>query len=177
MFGSASRKAKKLAEARDVEGLLQLLGSDDPKEREAAANGLSMLRDEPNGPRRDRVISALMRAAGDTDSDVRGQAIFSLGELHSREAADLLVRSLSDQDQWIRLFAVVAVSRIRDVRAVPRLIELLADEEPLVRQQVAWALSEFGGAEVEAALRRTMASEREEDVRSAAEESLRRITS
>jgi HEAT repeat protein len=99
MFGS---KAKKLAKAGDVAGLLALLSSLVERERAAAANALS----DPTllGPYRSDVIDRLMSLASDDDAGVRGQAIFALWRVEADDALDVCLKALDDQDWMVRLF-------------------------------------------------------------------------
>jgi HEAT repeat protein len=165
-------KVKRAAAARDVEALLRFLTSDRPKDRAAAANSFVMV--DP-GPARERVVRGLFLAAQDADENVRGQAVFALGEMRALEARERFLGALGDPDWSVRVFGGVAVSRVEDGRAVPRLQELLHDAMWLVRQQAAWSLGELADPDDVRSmdlLTKAGSSDHDKDVRNAALEAL-----
>jgi HEAT repeat protein len=127
---------KQLAEARDVDGLVSLLGSPKPKVRADAANALGGLELQATGAE-----DALLARLDDSDTNVRCQVAFALGQIRSKAAWDPLEGMLSDADSMIRLFAVNALSFIDPVRAGPTIAPLAHDPESLVREQVALCLA------------------------------------
>ena len=125
-----------MADGRDVDGLIALLGSPKPRERAEAANALGGL-----GLRATEAEHALLATLDDPEINVRGQVAFALGQIRSNAAWDRLERLLADDDWSIRLFAVNALSYIDPVRATPKIAPLANDPEPLVREQVELCLA------------------------------------
>jgi HEAT repeat protein len=123
--------AEKLKEAGDVAGLIGLLQSGSGKDRADAANALA---GQPEAE------DALIAALDDADVDVRGQAIFALGEVGSERAFGRIADFLHDRDWSLRAFAVNALTWIDYDRAVDLVRPLADDEDELVRDQVRMTL-------------------------------------
>jgi HEAT repeat protein len=124
---------KRLKDARDVGGLIALLGSGSTDERADAANALAEL---GAGEAEDVLISAL----ADPEVEVRGQAIFALGQLRSTRAFPRIADFLHDSDWSLRVFAVNALTWIDHEQAVELVRPLADDEDELVRDQVRMTL-------------------------------------
>ncbi|MBU4563131.1 MAG: HEAT repeat domain-containing protein [Desulfarculus sp.] len=98
----------------------------------------------------------IMALAGSQCYQVRGVAIYSLGEIGETRAVDLLIGMLQDPDRHIRRIAVRALGKIGDNRAVEPLVAVLNQqgENVTVRCTAAWALGQMGDPQACAALER-----------------------
>lgn len=87
---------------------------------------------------------------------VRGVAIYSLGEIGETRAVELLIGMLQDPDRHIRRIAVRALGKIGDKRAVEPLVVVLDQqgENVTVRCTAAWALGQMGDPQACVALER-----------------------
>ncbi|HVQ30152.1 MAG TPA: M56 family metallopeptidase [Vicinamibacteria bacterium] len=99
--------------------------------------------EERRAPPPDRVVAALTGAVRDTDSEVRKEAVYALGELRAPQGAPALASALSDQDAEVRSQAAFALGQIRSEAAVGPLTTALADKAPEVRQQAVFALGQI----------------------------------
>ncbi|HEX6629427.1 MAG TPA: M56 family metallopeptidase [Gemmatimonadaceae bacterium] len=86
---------------------------------------------------------ALIGALHDSDLEVRQTAVWSLGNVGNRNAADALAAVLSDQNSEVRRRAAWALGNLDLKQAPPALINLLRDNEPETREIAAWALYEI----------------------------------
>jgi beta-lactamase regulating signal transducer with metallopeptidase domain/HEAT repeat protein len=86
---------------------------------------------------------ALIAALHDSDLEVRQTAIWSLGNVGNRNAADALAAVLSDQNSEMRRRAAWALGNLDLKQAPPALINLLKDNDPETREIAAWALYEI----------------------------------
>lgn len=68
--------------------------------------------------------------------------------------------------------AAIVAGNSGDTRLVPALYEALADDEELVRGAAAWALGQFGGSEVNEALKRRLDEESSSTIREEIEKAL-----
>jgi HEAT repeat protein len=86
----------------------------------------------------DRAFQALIALLADESPDVRGQAVWNLGNLKSRakETVPLLIGRLQDEDDWTRRRAVFALGQIGpDAKdAVPALTKLTGNNDPLAQE-------------------------------------------
>jgi HEAT repeat protein len=124
-------KAERLADAGDVAGLLTLLQSGSKRERADAANALATHPDAED---------ALITSLSDPENEVRGQAIFALGQLRSKRAFAPIADFLHDRDSIIRVFAVNALGFIDWQQSLDLIRPLADDEDELVRDQVRMTL-------------------------------------
>jgi HEAT repeat protein len=94
------------------------------------------------------LLPALIRATGDPDSEVRANAIVSLGHLGAPAAAAVpaLIVALGDEDKGVRSNACEALRAIGPAArpAIPALVNLLVDHDPEVRRQIIMALKAIG---------------------------------
>jgi len=115
-----------------------------PLRRRAAAIELAHF-----GAEADKVVPALVKALGDSDREVRVNAIASLqvyGE-KSKPAGPVLLGMLKqDLDGPFRQQVVALLGVIKDQEAVPMLAVALGDRDPEVRIQATRSLGRFGSA-------------------------------
>ena len=166
------RHSKELAEAADVEGLINALGHQDVQRSRFLRGRVVRDLGELSSPRAipalarvlasdpdpacrcfaaralgmvedQRSLSALRDALRDRDRNVRIWAIESLGLLRDREGVEKLIDCLGDEDKWIREKAVRALGKIGDHRATSPLISRLGDRKALVRKAAASAFLEL----------------------------------
>ena len=87
---------------------------------------------------------ALTLLLKDEDSEVRAQALRTLGDLRYQPAAVAVTANLKDPDQRVRMFAALAVGRMKYAAALPEVIELLrtnGDSDPWLRHAGVMALA------------------------------------
>jgi HEAT repeat protein len=170
-------KAKRLAKAEDVAGLLALAtGPESPSERADALNALASFDEEAAGPHYGDVLRAVRTAVRDPSADVRTQALFALGELRPPGAVDDLLAAVDDTDWGARLFSVILLAHFPEARATARLIAVVDDdEEGLVREAAASSLGDLADPEAIEPLRRAANQDPEREVRKAAKEALRKL--
>jgi HEAT repeat protein len=96
-----------------------------------------------------KTTQVLVRALGDSDLDVRAQAVELLGTLAEgsdksvkQEAARVLGIALKDRDPGIRLQAVEKLGTIEDDFGNKYLLKALKDPNPFVRQKVLEVLTQ-----------------------------------
>ena len=118
-------------------GLRNALSDDDARVRAAAARTAAR---RPDG---DTLREPLLRAASDTDAEVKVAAMRSLGVLGVSEAQTLLGAELSATDAEVRLAAVRALHRIDPAHAkiLPGVIALAGDSDARVSKAAAKALA------------------------------------
>ena len=134
---------KKLAERRDVPGLIRALRNRDPAVQYEAVEALGKIGDPAS-------TEALMGAlTGDQYSGIRWKAAEALGKIGA-PAVPHLITALKNQDEDIRWKAAVTLGEIGDTRAVGPLVDLLGDEDRFVRSRAAYALSLIGPPAVSA---------------------------
>ena len=111
-----------------------------------AALALTVMGPEAYTPLADALVS--------TESEVRKEALRSLGKLQQRTPLDPsavvphLLDALADRDATVRTIAATYLGIIHEnaEAVVPALMEMLKDENPEVRAAAATALGEFGPA-------------------------------
>ena len=171
------RMRSRVAVARkngNVAELLEILRSGPRRERADAANALAHL--GVDGARRGEVDRELLTAARDADVDVRGQALFAIAERRVAAAEPLLFEALQDKEWSVRLFAIHALASMHVRAAGKRVMQMLSDDDWwLVRQQAAYALADLRPGGAEQALMTAAESDRDDEVRKAARESLDRL--
>jgi len=94
----------------------------------------------------DEQIEKFIQDLKSTDSNLRKQAIWALGETRDPQAVESLISALKDKDPDIRSKAAFALGKIADIRAVEALFTALRDENSGVRASTAWALEIITGA-------------------------------
>jgi HEAT repeat protein len=124
-------RAKRLEKAGDVAGLIVLLQSGSTDDRADAAQALARFPEAED---------ALIPALSDPENEVRGQAIWALGELGSKRAFGQIADFLQDGDSILRVFAVNALAWIDHAESVELVRPLADDEDDLVRDQVRMTL-------------------------------------
>ena len=120
------------------EELSERLQSNYYKTRRGAIEELVEL-DEPGWD----VVSLLLHALRDEDEEVRGDAIYELGEINDLRAFEPLKTSLLDRSFHNRASAVIALSKFGEVALKP-LLEALGDETSIVLETIARVISEAG---------------------------------
>jgi HEAT repeat protein len=115
--------------------LLDLLDAGTPKEVAGAFNELAGRSGTMNAAEREQLGVAARRAAQDARDEVRGQAMFALGELGGD--TDLLMRGLEDTNWFVRLVSVSALFRRGVVLPQATLQRLRNDPDPLVQEAAA----------------------------------------
>jgi HEAT repeat protein len=102
-------------------------------------------------------LPVLIDLLGDSDLDVRVQAVSSLGRLGAvaQPAAPALVRALDDPSVRLRRAAVLALGAITPVsdETLEAIIRSLADPDTAVQDNATWALRSLGGRAVPALTR------------------------
>lgn len=78
-------------------------------------------------------VGALIRALGDSQLDVRHEAVVGLGRLPTPESAKALRKALSDRGDEVRLASVRTLGRMRTPEASAALIEASRDDKYMIR--------------------------------------------
>jgi HEAT repeat protein len=91
-------------------------------------------------------VEPLIKALGNSDCDMRVNAIDALGDIGDVRAVEPLVTTLKDEEGRVRYRSASALGKIGDARAVQPLIGLLSDDNWAVRQVAAEALGAIGDA-------------------------------
>jgi HEAT repeat protein len=126
-----------LARARDVQGLVRLLGSPDPDIRQQACEALTRL-----GP---ESVPALTAALDSSASPVRLGVIETLGGIPGPGSAGALVRHLAAEKHIeLRYATLLALGEIGDAGAVPHLLVFLQHPDKYLRYGAALALGKTG---------------------------------
>jgi HEAT repeat protein len=113
-----------------------------PSRRRAAATELARFTGEA-----DKVVPTLVKALGDSDTNVRLNALESLKSYGEKsKAAGPVARQLvtHDPDQKVRQEAAALLGLIKDQDAVPILLTALDDRDPAVRVEAIRSLGRFG---------------------------------
>ncbi len=113
-----------------------------PSTRRTAAGSLSQYAAEA-----DKVVPALVRALGDSDQEVRLNALVSLRTFgaYPKAAGPALKEMLEhDQDDRIRKHAAGLLGSINDLAAIPSLIAALDDQDSGVCLEATRALGMYG---------------------------------
>jgi hypothetical protein len=120
------------------------------------------------------MVKCLEKALGDSDEDVRWQAVEALVKIGNPEVIPTLITALGDSDKYVRREAVEALGEIGTPEAVSGLITALEDSDEDVRRKAAEALGEIGTPEAVSGLI-TALEDSDEDVRRKAAKALGEI--
>ena len=88
-------------------------------------------------------VSALVQALKDQNTEVRANAIETLGMV-GESAVPVLIQALKDQDAEVRKGAILALGSIGSKDVVPVLIQALNDQSVSVRGNAAKVLDSIG---------------------------------
>jgi HEAT repeat protein len=124
----------RIGDPRARDRILEALSDPDPGVREAAAEGAGTLRD----PHATGALAALLTGSG--ASSTRYQAIWALGLIGDKEAAEALVGALGQGDNSDRLQLLQALGRTRHPVAVHALAREALVEDPMIALQAAQGL-------------------------------------
>ncbi len=158
-----------------VRSLIQALGDENHKIRQASAGGLGKI-----GPPAKDAVRALIKAAEDKEYGVRWQAIVALGEIGAvtQDVVPALIKALGDEEGAVWEAAARVLGEIGPLTedVVPALIKALEDEEK--RRFVAEALEKIGPLPKDAilALNEALRGEEDKDVRRSITRVLRTIS-
>ena len=123
------------------------------------------------------VVQSVKNALASADIDVKRRAIFRTVEATLAELApDLLSLMRSEKDPGLKSRYAWALGRLSYREAEPRLIASLSDPSEEVRTWSAWALGEIGNPKTEAHLRRALAREDIDNVRSSIGGALKKLS-
>lgn len=176
--------------------LLRALRDPNPDVRAVAAASLGRLRYVAAAPQ-------LVRALGDPNERVQAHAEWALenigkealpvllqgaqqpslrlrvfrllGRMKSPQAIPVLTEGLRDRNPQRRAVAAWALGEIGNRRAIPSLLSALNDPDPQVRREAALALGKLRATEVRSELVKRLKTDRNEQVRIAAQMALRQI--
>jgi HEAT repeat protein len=153
-FGPGRRPVSRVAEAAaDGEAARQRIAALFDQLRDRVRSSQIELTRRVRGVDPD-LMAGLRDLMASDDPRLRCFAVFTLGELKSRDALGTILCLLHDPDDGVRCYAADALAKIGDWRAV-RFLELgLADLDPDVRRHMVRALGELGGPSTVAILDR-----------------------
>lgn len=103
----------------------------------------------------------------------RRKALYALGRWGSPQAVTAIVSALPEMNELERISAADALGRIADDTALDGVLALAADSAPDVRRYAVKALDRIGTERALSAIRSLVEAEEVEEVRSAAQKSLR----
>ncbi|MFQ6055763.1 MAG: HEAT repeat domain-containing protein [Methanosarcinales archaeon] len=91
--------------------------------KEGALERLIKMRDS-------RAVEPLIKALGDSSSEVRENAAYALGELGDKRAVEPLIKALGDSSSYVRYYAAYALDKISAIIAhlIPKLPGLICKE-------------------------------------------------
>lgn len=147
----------------------QLAREEDAHVREASVEALGIL-----GMKSMVAVAACTRALSDPSGSVRSQAARALGRLGNPRAAEALVGALADSYWSVARDAGNSLANLGR-KAVPSLLEALVSDRPAVRCGALEVLGAIGDLGVREDIERLLVEERDEQVRSAAEEALGKL--
>ncbi len=137
----------KMAEKKDVEGLINTLHDRNPDVRQAAAEALGQMGDTT-------AVNALVEAYKDADQYVRCAVVEALEQLDTTAVLPFMVRALNDNDPYVRTCGAKSLSKIgsTDPRLIKPLLTALKDNDAQVRWYIVEALMPFKDQQVISAL-------------------------
>ncbi len=144
-----------------------VLGLDVPKRFKVELLGLT---------KSNQVVNELNQALKDSDSDVRGNAAFTLGNIGSETAIPGLLKALEESNKDVRWKAAFALGKIGTETAIPGLLKALEDSDEYVRRNAAFALGNIGSETAIAGLLKAL-KDSDESVRGNAAFALAKIGS
>lgn len=121
-------------------------------------------------------LVGLIEALGDSDRDIRQNAVEALIEIDGEIVASKLIEALSCSDPEVRKNSVVALGKLQNKKSISLLTPILNDKDAEMRRKVVDALGDIGD---EAAISYLSSALRDKDasVQSGAALSLRKINS
>jgi len=119
----------RLGDKSGVDIILAGLKSADPENRKIAARFLADLKLPEK-------LEAALAACNDPDEQVRGYAIWSLGEYKSEDSP--VIKAMEDGSVYIRRAASKALMKSQNKLAAKAMTAALRDEDPAVRYNAAW---------------------------------------
>lgn len=138
---SAIHSLGKIKDERARGPIIHMLLDNDKKVRERAKTTLeNVMQEWYNTEDARKQLHDFMKALKDTNSEVRRNAAWALGEIGYKGAITSLIKSLRDKDPKVREEAAYALGKIKDNSATEKLICALSDKDPEVRGYAAWAL-------------------------------------
>lgn len=166
---TAKKDIKKMKDANNVEGLIELSNHQDEYIKKNAILALGEINNEhaierliealkdkysivrmsaalalSNVKEKNEVIEPLIAALQDKDMLVKAYSALALGEIGDKRATDSLIEALKDNEEIVRISAAGALGKIKDKKAVIPLIQSLEDKNEKVRGFAAGALGEIG---------------------------------
>lgn len=96
-------------------------------------------------------VEAVLAVAGDSDPEVRAQALRVLGDVRASKATPAVVKGLGAKEPRVRFYAAQSAGKVGDKDAVPALFEMLRankDEDPYLRHAGTMALAGIAQREV-----------------------------
>jgi HEAT repeat protein len=121
------------------------------------------------------VEGLLNKLRASTDVGIRGEIVFLLGRIGSKDAVVDLSGILGDDNAYIRRNAVEALGKIKDETASGDLERSLADEDISVRERAAWSLGEITTSGSATSMITRLGEEKEDRVKSALVDSIGKI--
>ena len=120
--------------SEDLQALSRALASDDPQERENAAQQLAEIKEDIAAP-------YLHHALDDESEGVRMWGAYGLSLLMRKQDKDKLARiSKEDDSELVRLWATFGLAAQRDAAGAKALVEFLDSEDPDLRANAADAI-------------------------------------
>ena len=133
----AAEALGKIGDFHSIEGLIDLMGSENTLLRRNSVKALAKINDH-------RTAKALVNSLEDSDEWVRWQIVNALGEIKHPSVVPHLITTLNDPSNYVRLSSAISLGNIRDKRAVAPLAKKLKDNDKNIRANVAASLGKIG---------------------------------
>jgi hypothetical protein len=138
--GPARAQEKPLPKTHSVDELLDMLDSEDWKQRRQAAFELGKTRDP-------EVVEPLIETLTDENEKVRGVTALALGYVGDKRAFLPLLATLRDKSPYVRAAGAKALAPFRDRRALKPLIRRLKDDSEEVRKAAGETIDKIRGGD------------------------------
>jgi hypothetical protein len=136
LFGQKKPDIPKLAENKNISGLIRALHYNDIQVQSEAAKALGSL-----GP---PALDVLIRALKKKNKEHRLIIIKALIEIRNPAAVPALIEMLKDENSEVRWEAAIALGEIPDLQSIEHLIACLRDHDKYVRYGAAVSLEMIG---------------------------------
>ncbi len=88
----------------------------------------------------DAAVPKLIKFIENEESNIRGNAVYALGEIKSKQAVYELIKLLQHEDSNVRIIAVHPLAEIQSKQATAGLVQLIDDKDSQVRNRALYAL-------------------------------------
>lgn len=162
-------------EATKWDDFKQMTKSKSPEVRAAAYKALANLVSEDDKQGLRNVISMLSGAVNDDAEEVQLTAMRELGDFKDEKAVSSIALQLNANEKRLRLTSIRSLAETGHPTAFEPIASVLTDPDPEIRRAAIEALGEFGGAKAKSRLQSRLDEEKDEELRSLIEKTLRTL--